>query len=564
MKFDALSVSPCLVSPKNPPCDPMVPGTPNPPVKCCDIADFADSNPTVCDPSANAPRLLLKPSYLLKGPLQQVTYQAFLLANGTETLVAADAFTSANLAVATIGANGKCTTTAAGITTISATYGGMTAYGQLEVTGDCPTHETDFVILIDNSKSMNVAFSNLYQSKLTFAKQTASAFLDTIDFTKDLVSVWDFSGSAAGLQILTSNKTLAKQAVAAVPTTQGTTNLAGALQDVLNYFASQNLTGHTLCIVLFTDGENKTGGNPLPISQAFEDGGNVIVVVGCRAWDGGFTLLDQLASGGFFINALPSNQSSVALWLANLKGYFCSGNCDVTGGKTIPFAKLNYTGFINWDVTGTVDLIGDGGAPLYDILPGNGLYVDMCGSSAPFMGTLTIKAGKAPTVAAGTLYELSLWVAGNQREDVAGHVLQLTATVNGNQQLTQTITIDDWKQPFTRYAFQFLATDSGAAIITISQAVNPGEQSFGTPIDVVGLVNLDASTLLFIDAFDGENVTTFPPPCGGGNCYAYGCADDAPLPAMTPDPNPTADTEDCKLVPGVGSPPFGQAGFFWA
>jgi len=42
---------------------------------------------------------------------------------------------------------------------------------------------------------------------------------------------------------------------------------------------------------------------------------------------------------------------------------------------------LNYTGFTNWTVsygTGTVDLIGDG---FFDFYPGNGLYVDLDGST---------------------------------------------------------------------------------------------------------------------------------------------------------------------------------------
>ncbi len=49
---------------------------------------------------------------------------------------------------------------------------------------------------------------------------------------------------------------------------------------------------------------------------------------------------------------------------------------------------LNYNGFVNWDVTdGTVDLIGNG---FFDFFPGNGLYLDMDGSSAN-AGTLQSK-----------------------------------------------------------------------------------------------------------------------------------------------------------------------------
>ena len=41
--------------------------------------------------------------------------------------------------------------------------------------------------------------------------------------------------------------------------------------------------------------------------------------------------------------------------------------------------QTNYTGFANWAVQdGTVDLIGNG---FFDFFPGNGLYVDVDGSS---------------------------------------------------------------------------------------------------------------------------------------------------------------------------------------
>ncbi len=49
---------------------------------------------------------------------------------------------------------------------------------------------------------------------------------------------------------------------------------------------------------------------------------------------------------------------------------------------------LNYNSFANWDVTdGTVDLIGTN---FYDFHPGNGLYVDLDGSTSN-AGVLTTK-----------------------------------------------------------------------------------------------------------------------------------------------------------------------------
>src|ERR1700722_9142112 len=49
---------------------------------------------------------------------------------------------------------------------------------------------------------------------------------------------------------------------------------------------------------------------------------------------------------------------------------------------------LNYTGFANYNVTqGSVDLIGNG---YFDNYPGDGLYVDLAGSTNQF-GALTTK-----------------------------------------------------------------------------------------------------------------------------------------------------------------------------
>ena len=72
---------------------------------------------------------------------------------------------------------------------------------------------------------------------------------------------------------------------------------------------------------------------------------------------------------------------------------------------------LNYTGFANWSVSaGTVDLIGNG---FFDFYPGNGLYVDLDGSSG-LAGTLI---SKSFALGAGS-YVLSFDLGGSQRGDV--------------------------------------------------------------------------------------------------------------------------------------------------
>ena len=80
---------------------------------------------------------------------------------------------------------------------------------------------------------------------------------------------------------------------------------------------------------------------------------------------------------------------------------------DNFNSETSGIGALNYTGFANWTVSnGTVDLIGNG---YFDFYPGNGLYVDLDGSTFQ-AGTLSTKMSFAPGA-----YILSFDLGGNQR-----------------------------------------------------------------------------------------------------------------------------------------------------
>jgi hypothetical protein len=71
---------------------------------------------------------------------------------------------------------------------------------------------------------------------------------------------------------------------------------------------------------------------------------------------------------------------------------------------------LNYNAFANWSVSdGTVDLIGNG---FYDFYPGNGLYVDLDGSSSN-AGILTSKTSF--TFLPNITYRLDFDLGGNAR-----------------------------------------------------------------------------------------------------------------------------------------------------
>ena len=78
---------------------------------------------------------------------------------------------------------------------------------------------------------------------------------------------------------------------------------------------------------------------------------------------------------------------------------------------------FNWTSFANWNVlAGCVDLHGNG---LYDVQPGNGLYVDLDGSCS--VGG-TIETKNAYTLQPGTTYIVEFWIAGNNRINTADTV----------------------------------------------------------------------------------------------------------------------------------------------
>jgi hypothetical protein len=122
---------------------------------------------------------------------------------------------------------------------------------------------------------------------------------------------------------------------------------------------------------------------------------------------------------------------------------------------------LNYTGFSPvWTVMdGTVDLIGNG---FYDFLPGNGLYIDLDGSTAN-AGIM----GHLESLAAGN-YTLSFDLAGNQRNTSAelttaniAILLGSGTAASANISLAQNV-------GFTTYSLDF----------SISELVNPSVVMF--------------------------------------------------------------------------------------
>lgn len=520
--------------------------------RCSDPA-FAQAHPEICFTS---PRLIVKPEYVMREAGQSCQFKAFLWSNGTESeLTEGVVWRTSNVGIALIGAgSGNAVAVAPGIVTISAEWGVLNAFAQLEViaVGECANQGHSYVLLFDTSKSATMAFSSLYASRLAFAKETARNFIDTIDLEKDKVVVMTFNSGSTVVLEESDDADAIKAAIDSIVATTETTNLQAGLQGAYEVTVSARRV-----IACFTDGENKAGADPISYANSIRGATAIIEVIGLRASGQNFRRLESIADGGFFVNALPSNQDDVGGWFSGFKSYLCSGSCAPAGNVTVGVGQLNFSAFTNWNVTGgDVDLIGqnEGGPALYDFLPGNGLYLDLAGSAisqsnAPDLGILTTKQR---FIWEEVTYTIQLRLAGNQREERSPEVITVTVYDKNDAVIkTQDFSITNFAADFATFEMTFTPTAGQAGgiggYIQVNQKSIPTGFTgvFGALLDRVTILD-DADLVIFDDNFDSENAQFIPPPCdpdtGYGYCYDYGCLE-APIPAQSSDPSPLSDIE---------------------
>lgn len=141
-------------------------------------------------------------------------------------------------------------------------------------------------------------------------------------------------------------------------------------------------------------------------------------------------------------------------------------------------SALNYTGFANWTVSnGTVDLVGVGGP--WDYWPGNGLYVDMDGTSLDAGRMLSANIG----VTAGSTYVLSYQLAGNKRNSSTDSV---TVQVLLGPLVNRLVSLNP-NDPFTTFTDTFTATATGFVNLSFEGA---GGDNFGMFLDNVKVVQV--------------------------------------------------------------------------
>jgi hypothetical protein len=139
-------------------------------------------------------------------------------------------------------------------------------------------------------------------------------------------------------------------------------------------------------------------------------------------------------------------------------------------------AQLNYFGFADYNVSqGSVDLIGNGS---FDAYPGNGLYVDLAGSTGQF-GAMTTKS----ILPAGT-YDIVLSLGGPIYPEGNGFgVVQDGATVSWGEGPGQSFILNDLQTQDFFFTVKLLAPEQFTiADMGLSGNPNIGSTLFGFQI----------------------------------------------------------------------------------
>jgi len=582
LKFDNIITVPCeapqaaLIG-TDPNCDIDTPSTD----PRCDDPIYRLQHPDECDKFTY---LIVKPDVITMCLLQELRFKAFLVTDGEEVELVNGVTWSTNdpATVSVSVVNGTVTALKEGIAVVCASYQQVSACSHITVIDPCcEDKKVGIVLAVDKSLSMGQLFSDTQGTKLAFAKNILTRWSDAFFWQKDVVMLQAFDYESETIVDWTQDTNAIKTGIATL-SASGTSDIQDALLEAIAALDARtdlDLKG----IILVTDGfynqwvkkfDDIDGLAPF---REFKERGGVILVVALRSWGEAYATMAKVSSAGFFLSAHESTETNITNWLLHLSGYFCGGFCKPVGDIILPGrASPNYTGFKNFDVfkpsgglpvdyPGQVDLCGGfpefPGYAWYDLLPGNGLYVDLRGT--PGDGGLVTK--NEWTFSAGFEYTITVRLAGNQRN------LKQTDTVRVSigSFWVQEITLAP-DSPFTDYTYTWIPTDAHVGKMKIE--IVPDQTAWwdvGPLLDRVYVFEKSTyigipDAVLIDDNFDTENGGYIPPECEWGDprivsspgtvspvlgpdlaydCYGYGCLFDA-IPAQTADPSPQTEINE--------------------
>lgn len=197
-------------------------------------------------------------------------------------------------------------------------------------------------------------------------------------------------------------------------------------------------------------------------------------------------MLKRVLCAGVVACALSATPAQAAVIFAD--------NFDTENGGT---PALNYTGFANFVISdGTVDLIGSGsGGTSFNFLPGNGLYVDLDGS--------TSNAGLMmadPLLLGPGSYQLSFDLAGSHRGSTETVSVQLFGNGSPGPVFTYTRNSAD---PFSTEVISFTALGPVSFQFSFQ---NQGSDNVGAILDRVGVSSVPEPASLLLLGMAGAGL----------------------------------------------------------
>lgn len=187
------------------------------------------------------------------------------------------------------------------------------------------------------------------------------------------------------------------------------------------------------------------------------------------------------------------------------KALICGVTCEEAAEAENQF---NYEDFVNWDViASSVDLVGK---DPYDPWPGNGMYVDMCGTvdgshPDPTGGTIRQKTGVS--IVSGQDYRLTVDIAGYFYTALVGKVrIRVFRSDNVTAIVDQIATRNDL-DPMTSEIILFTAGVTDTCKVQLEDYDHdpaPGIANIGCKVGRVLLENVTAGSTLFDDDFDDD------------------------------------------------------------
>ena len=427
---------------------------------------------------------------------------------------------------------GRATGLSVGGTQISATYAGLQAYADLQVTLPCVDISRDWLFCVERTTSMAAVQES--KTVLEHIADAAAGCLSNMTAGADKSGLTSFSGTYA---------TQTHDAYIDSELSVDHTQTLADFRSLRGYGDSDISAGLDLCfeqlldaeihdpehrglVVLIVDGPARVtdpggdGTEATAMAAAAVSADRIktlpnalVIVLGYQVDPAYEADVKALASPGWYFGISNIQQLKNTIQLLPSTVCFVGGE-PYDPGYSCVSPQLDYFGFINWDVTnGVVDLCGEGtnGIQLYDQFPGNGLYVDMVGTDPKnavgekrFEGELTSKV--AYNFEAGKTYKISVDVSGTGRAPNKSPITVRT-TIGGLTTMDAVKPAGSQSDPFRTFSREFVAsaTTSEHVVISIIRSENDPVSVVGVFIKDVRLENLTDTTVMLLDSFDGEN-----------------------------------------------------------